>query len=112
MKERDGALNYDECVYMYSDPVGENSVLCGTTEKHYKCDGVEEPLKCNATIDSYWLAGPTYASNEWNRYTDVDRPFGYAWFTAGAQPWNELNDMWEGTPKGWIAPLNMANWPD
>ena len=62
--------------------------------------------------DSYWLVGPTYAETIWIRYTDTDRPFGYAWFTAGATPWNELNESWDETPKGWIAPLNMANWPD
>ena len=44
---------------------------------------MENTLKCDER-DSYWLAGPTYASNEWTRYTDDDRPFGYAWFTAGA----------------------------
>ena len=27
-------------------------------------------------------------------------------------PWNELNAYWENTPKKWIAPMNMANWPD
>ena len=59
-----------------------------------------------------WIAGPTYKEDLWDRYTDTDRPFGYAWFTAGALPWDELNTFWEGTPKGWIAPMNMANWPD
>ena len=52
------------------------------------------------------------AEDDWKRFTDTDRPFGYAWFTSGALPWNEMNAFWEGTPKGWIAPMNMMNWTD
>jgi hypothetical protein len=86
-------------------------VLCGSKDDYYVCEGAKNTLPCDEK-DSYWLTGPTFADTEWERYTDEDRPFGYAWFTAGAKPWNVLNEGWEGTPKGWIAPMNMANWPD
>jgi hypothetical protein len=70
------------------------------------------PYPCDDNLDSMWLDGPTFEVDPWNRYTDTDRPFGYAWFTSGALPWNEMNKFWIDTPKGWIAPMNMANWTD
>jgi hypothetical protein len=90
-------------LYVYSNPDGNDEV--------FNDPETNTPLPCDDR-DVKWLPGPTYAENEWTRYTATDRPFGYAWETAGAKPWNELNEMWEGTPKGWIAPMNMANWPD
>ena len=62
--------------------------------------------------DSKWLPGSVFGEDDWKRYTATDTPFGYAWFTAGGKDWEEMNEMWETTPKGWIAPMNMANWVD
>ena len=98
LKEREGVIGHDYCVY------ARHGVVYNTT-------GTTTPFPCDER-DSMWLPGPTYAENEWIRYTDTDRPFGYAWFTSGALPWNEMNAYWEETPMGWIAPMNMANWPD
>jgi len=88
-----------------------NFCLYAYEEKVFKIPGTDKPLPCDDR-DSKWLPGPTYNDKLWERYTDTDRPFGYAWFTAGAMPWDVQNEYWEETPKGWIAPLNMANWPD
>lgn len=34
--------------------------------------------------DTKWSPGPVYAEDDWERYTAIDKPFGYAWLTAGA----------------------------
>jgi hypothetical protein len=59
-----------------------------------------------------WLPGPTFGNDTWERYSPTNPPFGRDWVDSGEMPWKKLNEMWEGTPKGWIAPMRMANWPD
>jgi hypothetical protein len=72
------------------------------------------PLNCSETDlnDNFWLKGPTFAEDDWERYTATDHPFGLDWKEPGGLPWNKYNLMWDETSIGWISPLNMANWVD
>ena len=85
MKKLDGypERGIDHCVYQFNGQVYNETV-----------NNITTTISCNEN-DSMWLPGPTYDEDKWTRYTDTDRPYGYAWFTAGATPWNELNKMWE-----------------
>ena len=75
-KKAEGVKGYDYCVY-------ENTGVV------YNISGTDTPLPCDDR-DSVW-SGPMYSEDKWKRYTNTDRPFGYAWETSGALPWNEMN---------------------
>ena len=111
-KKQYGIQGFTDCVYADDIVVLNNADVFNPREIKEKNLKPTDPFKCDDNLDSMWLDGKTFAVDDWKRYTDIDRPFGYAWFTAGALPWNEMNTFWEETPKGWIAPMNMANWTD
>ena len=68
------------------------------------------PIACNDT--SYiWIEGLTYNTTGWERYTS-DSELMIDYFYQGMTDYEKVNEMWDQTPKKWIAPMNMANWPD
>ena len=70
-KLKNGIPGHDYCLYV------------DYTNEIYKIEGTDTPAPCDDR-DTKWGSGPTFGEDDWTRYTATDKPFGYAWFTAGA----------------------------